>query len=150
MPALQDLIDADNPARYALLGAHYMDTVLPERAALYAAHVAAMDVGPTIERWAARMAVAHSTEYVKQSHFYCDWITMLLIKRYGEEPRAYSKAEVNAALAEGRTPNCSTQEGFDGWPLSFSTNDIKAALDLEVFHRWGSDLKIVRLAPSEG
>lgn len=149
MHTLDELLAADDAPRRAVTGDHYMDTVLPERAARYAAHVATMQLAPEIVQWAMLMATTHGTSYVKKSHFYCDWITMLLIKRYGEEPNAYDAAEVKAALKEGRVPKCSTDPNYKGWPLAFTALDIRSAMDLIVFKRWNEDLKIVKLTPAE-
>jgi hypothetical protein len=149
MHTLQELLDADDAPRRALLQDHYMDTVLPDRAARYAAHVASMDLSPEIVQWAMLMAKGHEASYVKMDHFYCDWITMLLIKRYGEEPNAYDAAEVAAAKAEGRVPNCSTDVNYKGWPKAFTANDVRSAFDLIAHKRWPEGLKIVKLTPAE-
>lgn len=149
MHTLEELLAAEDAPRRALLGDDYMDTVLPARAAQYAAHVAKMSLTPEIVQWAMLMATTHGTSYVKKSHFYCDWITMLLIKRYGEELNAFDAAEVAAAKAEGRVPNCSTDPNFKGWPLAFTALDIQSAMDLIAFKRWNEDLKIVKLTPAE-
>lgn len=143
MHTLQELISADTAARRALLGDHYMDVVLPERAQLYADHVARMTISPEVVQWAMLMASTHGASYVKMDHFYTDWITMLLIKRYGEEPRGYDAAEVAAARAEGRVPACSTDENYRGWPLAFTPNDIKSAMDMVAFKRWPKGLQII-------
>lgn len=149
MHTLQDFLAADDAPRRALLGDNYMDVVLPDRAARYAAHVASMSIAPELVQWSMLMATTHGTSFVKKSHFYCDWLTMLLIKRYGEEPNGYDAAEVAAAKDEGRTPNCSTDPNYAGWPSAFTQNDIQSAMDLIAFKRWNEDLKIVKLTPAE-
>jgi hypothetical protein len=110
--------------------AHYLEQVLRERAAGYAAHVAGMEIGVDMFGWAMGMAIQYKNSNVQCTYFIADWITALLILRYGEEHRAYDAAEVAAAIAEGRAPNCSTDPNFAGWPVRFSPADKLKALDI--------------------
>ncbi len=121
---LEQHIAARNEERRAALGnvhyAHYVEGVLADRADRYAAHVATMDLAPEIVQWSLAMRKQFGTSYVRCSHFVADWITALLIVRYGEEP--------DAAL--------STDPTFAGWPVAFSDQDVQRAADLLVFKKW--------------
>lgn len=141
MPTVLDThIATRNAERFAALGeagyAHYVVDVLQDRADRYAAHVAAMDLPPELVQWSLAMRNRFATSYLRCSHFVADWITALLILRYGEEPRAYDAAEVAAAVADGRAPACSTDPNFAGWPLAFSDDDVRRAAELLTFKKW--------------
>ena len=82
------------------------------------------------------------------AHAVADWFTALLILRYGEEERAYDAAEVAAATAEGRAPECSTDPAFTGWPLAFSDKDRARAAELLAGTKWPAE--VLTLLPTEG
>jgi hypothetical protein len=109
--------------------------VLGVRARVFAAHVASMVVHPEIQAFAATMTERFGP-YLRVHHFVADWITALLILRYGEESRAYDPMEVAIAETESRAPQCSTDPNFDGWPTTFSIEDHQRAAQLLKNHKW--------------
>jgi hypothetical protein len=109
--------------------ASYIGDVLHARATRYADHVRRMTITPDLAQWALAMTQQFGP-YVLVHHFVADWITALLILRYGEEERGYDAVEVAAAQAEGRAPACSTDPAFTGWPLAFSDEDRARAREL--------------------
>jgi hypothetical protein len=129
-----DLLAAMGPANYA----HYCEGKLQALADAHAAHVATMDIAPEIVLWAGAMRQKFGTSYVRIGgmEYVADWVTALLFMRYGGEPRAFDAAEVAAAKAEGREPNCSTDPSFAGWPSAFSEQDIKRAGELLVLQKF--------------
>lgn len=129
LPEQFPLIDAD----------HYLEIVLRERAESYAAHMATVTISPDMVQWGLAMARKFGT-YVKVHHFVADWFTALMILRYGEEHRAYDAAAVEAAIAAGQAPPCSTDEQFAGWPLAFSDTDRKRAADLLAGVDWPANV----------
>lgn len=110
---------------------HYLETVLAERAPRYAAHVASMVITPDMVQWQLTMTRRHGP-YVRVHHFITDWLTALLILRYGEEPDA----------------SRSTDPTFAGWPTAFTDADRQRAADLLVFKRWPAFF--TTLEPAEG
>jgi len=108
---------ARNAAFLAAHGApaadHYLNSVLLERSTAYAAHVASMNLTPDVVQWALAMARKHGA-YVKVWHYVADWITALLILRYGEEPDATKTDDPN----------------FHGWPTTFTDDDTTRAGEL--------------------
>lgn len=98
----------------------YLDE-LQRRADAYAAHVLSMDLSPEIVHWSLSMARQYGS-YVLMTHFVADWITALLIIRYGEEPDA----------ARSTDPN------FQGWPHRFTDTDTQRALKLMQRSEWTS------------
>ena len=111
--------------------AHYVDVVLKARAVQYAAHIATMEIGPEMAIWAMAMRTRYKSSYVKVWHFIADWITALLILRYGEEP--------DGALCDG---------DHQGWPTSFSDDDAIRAAQLLRGERWPAG--VFTLLPVEG
>jgi hypothetical protein len=93
--------------------------VLGERAARFAAHVATMTIAPELAVWALAMAQRYGS-WVRVHHFVADWITALLILRYGEEPDAAR----------------STDPTFAGWPLACTADDLARAQQLLAGENW--------------
>ncbi len=116
-PTLEAHIDARN----AYVRTHlptinadqYLEEVLLDRSARYAAHVATMTVTPDIALWALAMSQKYGP-YVRANYYIADWITALLILRYGEEP----------------DPSRSTDPNFAGWPTAFTDEDRERASQL--------------------
>lgn len=104
--------------------------VLATRAAAFAAHVASMEIAPEVAVWALAMARQFGS-FVRVHHFVADWITALLILRYGEEPDA-SK---------------STDPNFAGWPKAFTAEDLVRAQQLLSAEDWPR--RVFRLLPRE-
>jgi hypothetical protein len=104
--------------------------VLEARAAAFAAHVASMEIAPEVAVWALAMARQFGS-YVRVHHFVADWITALLILRYGEEPDA-SK---------------STDPNFAGWPKAFTADDLVRAQQILAGEDWPR--RVFRLLPRE-
>ncbi len=104
--------------------------VLERRAAAFAAHVALMDISPEVGVWALAMARQFGS-WVRVHHFVADWITALLILRYGEEPDA-SK---------------STDPTFAGWPKAFTADDLARAQQILAGEDWPR--RVFRLLPRE-
>lgn len=107
----------------------YLST-LEERATRFAAHVATMAMTPEIAAWALAMAGRYGS-WVRVHHFIADWITALLIVRYGEEPDA----------------SRSTDPTFTGWPLAFSADDTARAQQLLQGEQWPA--RVLTLLPRE-
>jgi hypothetical protein len=118
--ALQAQYDAAPDKTLVIDPAHYLEQVLRERSDLYAAHVAAMDIAPEMTLWAMAMGKKYGS-YVKVWHYVADWITALLIIRYGEEPRATHTADGTS------------------WPLAFSSDDTARAMKLLKGEKWPAD-----------
>jgi hypothetical protein len=114
---------------------HYLEQVVRERAARYAAHVARMTITPDMVQWGMAMTRQYGP-YVRVHHFIADWFTALLILRYGEEERGYDAGEVARAVAEADTPACSTDPQYMGWPLAFSDDDRKRGMELLAGEKW--------------
>lgn len=112
---------------------HYLGE-LQERADRYAAHLATMAISPVMVQWALSMASKYHSEYVKAHHYVADWLTALLILRYGEEP----------------DPNRSTDETFAGWPVRFSEQDMQRANELLVGVNWPSKVFTLLTPPTAG
>ncbi|HYW49726.1 MAG TPA: hypothetical protein VE861_03920 [Gemmatimonadaceae bacterium] len=113
--ALDTHITTRNAQLVTLLGAgeksdHYL-AVLQGRADAFAAHVATMDVSLAIVQWALQMEQRFG-RWVKVHHFIADWITALLIVRYGEEP-----------------DGAKTVDGVC-WPTGFTTDDVQRATEM--------------------
>ena len=117
--------EAYGPAAYA----HYVETVLPPRAETYAAHVASMSLMPHVVQWAISMAAQYGP-YVRIHSFIADWVTALLIVRYGEEP-----------------DGTKTVDGVE-WPSAFTDADMGRAMQLLNGHNWPVELN--RLPKIEG
>lgn len=117
---------------------HYIDVVLQARAARYAAHLAAMTITPDMVQWGIAMSRRFGP-YVQMWNYVADWFTALLIMRYGEEERAYDAAEVEAAKAEGREAQCSTDPQHAGWPLAFTDADRQRAMELLDGKKWPAE-----------
>lgn len=136
-PTMDPILTAHIEARAALVRerypqidhGHYIEQVLLERSQRYAAHLATMTITPDIVTWALAMTRQYGP-YVLVSNYVADWITALLLVRYGEEERGYDAAEVAAAIAEARVPACSTDPNFTGWPTQFTDDDRQRAAEL--------------------
>lgn len=90
----------------------YID-VLKERAARYAAHVASMAPDKRNDIWRLTMEEKFQTEFIRIHWYVADWLTALLIARYGEEPD-----KARATDFEGNP-----WPGFEGWPNVLSDED---------------------------
>jgi hypothetical protein len=110
--------------------AHYVDGVLQDRADRYAAHLATMVFSPAMVQWALAMSRQYGP-WVKVHHFVADWLTALLIIRYGEEPDAAR----------------SSDPGFKGWPTSLTPEDETRASELLVGTRWSQSLTLLPKNP---
>lgn len=106
-------------AQHPAAAEHYLNTVLVERSAVFAQHVASMTLSPTILHWAMLMGIRYETDYVRVHYFIADWITALLIVRYGEEPDASKSTDMRVDEHGERL--------FKGWPTEFSEIDLIAA-----------------------
>jgi hypothetical protein len=135
MATLQDHIERRNAQlrqhNPGLFDAEHYLAVLQDRADRFAAHVASMSLSPAVVQWALAMEQRYGP-YVLAHHYVADWITALLILRYGEEPDA-SK---------------STDPNFAGWPTTFTAEDLARAADLLAGTRWPTG--VLRLLPTEG
>lgn len=100
---------------------HYLP-VLQERADAFAAHVASMTLAPSMIQWALGMRAKYKSEYVQVHHFIADWLTALLILRYGEEP-----------------DGAKTVDGVC-WPVAFTDNDIARAAELHAGKNWPANV----------
>lgn len=109
---------------------HYLDVVLLDRSQRYAAHLEQMTVTPDMVQWAIAMSRQYGP-YVKVWHYVADWLTALLIIRYGEEPDA----------AQSTDPN------FTGWPLAFTDEDRVRANELLGGVKWPE--KVLTLLPRD-
>jgi hypothetical protein len=99
----------------------YLDDVLMTRAAAFPAHLATMAVSSDMVLWALAMAGKWG-QFVKVHHYIADWLTALLVVRYGEEPDA-SK----------------TWDG-KGWPQAFSDDDRVRAAELLAGKGWPTSI----------
>ena len=117
--------DAAPDKQLAIDPSHYLDVVLKDRAARYAAHMAKMDIPPEMALFALAMSQRFGS-YVKVHHFIADWLTSLLIVRYGEE--------CDPALSEMRNDGSP-----GGWPLTFDDADKQRALQLVQLKNWPGD-----------
>jgi hypothetical protein len=109
---------------------HYVDGVLQDRADRYAAHLATMTIAPDMVQWALTMGRRYGP-WVKVHHFVADWLTALLIIRYGEEPDA----------ARSDDPN------FHGWPVAFTDDDTARASELLAGTKWPQALTLLPKNP---
>lgn len=107
--------------------ADYLEGTLRTRADAFAAHVMSMTINPAVAVWALAMS-AKFGDYVQVHHFIADWITALLIVRYGEEP-----------------DNTKTIDGT-GWPTSFTANDMTRAQELLAGVAWPTSLTLLTRA----
>lgn len=105
--------DAAWRAQHGPDGEHYL-AVLQDRADRFAAHVATMTITPDLAAWALAMATTYGTPYVRMHYFVADWLTALLIARYGEEPDAAR----------------SSDPAFAGWPNAFTDADRQRAAEM--------------------
>jgi hypothetical protein len=130
-PAEDPTLTAHIEARNAYVRTHlptidadqYLDEVLLDRAARYQTHVAGMVVTPDLAMWALAMSQKYGP-YVRAGYYIADWITALLILRYGEEPDA----------------SRSTDPNFAGWPSAFTNEDRdRAAQLLQGTKRWPAE-----------
>ena len=102
--------------------------VLGARADRFAAHVATMTIHPAIASFAEQMAMRFGA-YVRVHAFVADWLTALLIVRYGEEP--------DAAL---------TVDGI-GWPTVFTVDDHARADALLRNDKWPAHVVLLTPPP---
>lgn len=111
--------------------------VLAERSTRYAAHVATLPIPPALAAWALAMTQRFGA-YVRVHHYVADWITALLIVRYGEEPDATR-----------------TTDGI-GWPSALTDLDLARAAELlegpvgPLGRRWPPFLQVLSVTPSTG
>jgi hypothetical protein len=132
---------AENPAAVA-----YLEETLRDRAARYAAHVAAMDLTPDVVQWALAMRAKWQSPYVQVHRFIADWLTALLIVRYGEE------------CDPARCTPCTLASGEPaslGWPAAFSEADLARAAELLAGVKWPASLTLLppvvaAATPAEG
>lgn len=89
---------------------------LASRAASYAAHIAAMQMDPDVPAWALAMAGKHGP-YVRVHHQITDWLTALLILRYGE--------------------------AVEHWPVAVTAADRQRAAALLAGSRWPDALQLL-------
>ncbi len=108
--------------------------VLEARAAAFAAHVASMDIAPEMTVWALAMARKYGS-WVRAHFFIADWITALLIVRYGEEPDAEKSTDQRVDDDGVRI--------FQGWPRAFSDADLQRAQELLQGKNWSADLTLL-------
>lgn len=131
-PILAGHIEARNAelASHPNIKAEHYLPVLQDRADRFAAHVATMHIPPSVSLWVSACVAKYGTEYVRMHWYVADWITALLIMRYGEEPDAER----------------STDPNFKGWPTTFTTEDMKRAQDLLSgdFTRGGQFITLLR------
>lgn len=107
--------------------AHYL-CVLQERASRYAAHVASMAITPSIASWMLGMRARYLSDYVQCHHYIADWLTALLIVRYGEEPSADHSTDQRLDDNGARI--------FAGWPTTLSAQDLRRAAELLEGKNW--------------
>ena len=147
--AMRAAFDAAPDKKQVIDPAHYLDVVLTDRAARYAAHIAAMEPSPEIAMWALAMGAKYGAKvrqddgivkvyrqpYVKVWHFIADWPTALLILVDGEEcdPKK-SEPKTNGALG--------------GWPLAWTDAHFARAAQLLAGQKWPADR--FTLLPVEG
>lgn len=115
-------------ARGQQLYDEYVVATLQDRATRYTAHVAAMVIDPAIAIWAMAMTTKYGP-FVKIHHFVADWVTALLVLRYGEEPDA-------TKTWDGR-----------GWPTAFTADDLARAQKLADGKDWPEFLVVFDKAP---
>jgi hypothetical protein len=72
-----------------------------------------MKLSPVVIQWAIAMSNKYG-QYCMVHYFVADWITALLIIRYGEEP----------------DKERSTDPNFKGWPETFTNQDLLRAGEL--------------------
>jgi hypothetical protein len=118
--------------QYPLLDVtYYVDLTLRERwEVLYPAALAKLTVPPSIALWVLAMTERHG-EWIYCDHNVADWLTALLILRYGEEPRAEY-----CVTADGQSTG-------DGWPTSFSGDDITAARKILAGEKWPARFRFI-------
>lgn len=103
----------------------FLNDTLKYRAAKYAEHLSKMAPSSEMTLWALQMASSYSP-YVRVHHFIHDnWLTALLVLRYGEEPDP-SK----------------TTDGT-GWPLEFTDADKARAAKLLAGQDWPEFVTII-------
>lgn len=90
--------------RHAKLKRDPHPAILADRAARFKEHIEAMTIRPAIEEWAENVSKAYGRK-VRVHHTVTDWVTALMIIRYGE-------AEYH-------------------WPLEFSDEDVQRADEIE-------------------
>lgn len=139
-PALTAHLAARDAAFRAAQGDATADAYLPvlaARSARYAAHVARLVVTSALAAWALAMTQRFGA-YVRVHHYVADWITALLIVRYGEEPDATQ-----------------TVDGI-GWPAALTDLDLQRAAELldgpagPLGRRWPPFLQVLSVTPSPG
>lgn len=108
-----------------VMAEHYLP-VLQARSERFAAHVKAMTLPTTIVAWALAMERKYG-RYALVSHYIADWITALLLVRYGEEPDAEK----------------STDPDFNGWPMEFTDADLQRAEQLLAMTRWNETVQLL-------
>lgn len=104
--------NAEFTARIGDAATAYLEETLRYRAAKYSEHLSKMAPSAEMTLWALQMASSYSP-YVRVHNFVHDnWLTALLVIRYGEEP-----------------DSAKTTDG-SGWPLEFSDADKARAMSL--------------------